>query len=225
MLKCNVMKEAKAGKHPPGDEEIILRIINGEVRLYEEIMRKYNRRLFRISNAILNAEEDVEDVLQVSYVNAYRSLKDFKGRSSFSTWLIRIVINESMHWKKRRIKQQQVLIDNGTLNKEPDTPLNVVMNNELKTILEKAVSDLPENYRIVFVMREIEDMSISETMEALNLSEANVKVRLTRAKEALRENLGAWYKSEEVFAFHLSRCNRIVANVMELIKEGKVENL
>ena len=92
------------------------------------------------------------------------------------------------------------------------------MNKELKSIFEKALAQLPEKYRLVFIMREVENMSISETMESLNITEANVKVRLNRAKEMLREQLSAHYKTTELYGFHLTRCDKVVKNVLAFIE-------
>jgi RNA polymerase sigma factor (sigma-70 family) len=197
------------------DEEVVQKILDGETSLYEKLMRKYNLRLFRISKSIVHSDEDAEDVMQNTYVNAYIHLGGFKKEAQFSTWLIRILINESMLCKKRIARRNEATLESqDAVSYSNVTPLNTLMNSELKYVLEKAVSDLPEKYRVVFVMREIEGMTTNDTMEALGLTESNVKIRLTRAKEALRDNLGAYYKSEQVYAFHLTRCDRIVANVM-----------
>jgi RNA polymerase sigma-70 factor (ECF subfamily) len=98
------------------------------------------------------------------------------------------------------------------------------MNTELRNILENALIKLPEKYRLVFVMREVEDMSTAETMECLSLSESNVKVRLNRAKELLRTSLSQYYKTEELFDFHLSKCDKIVANVLSIIRQKMINN-
>ncbi len=196
------------------DEEIVERILKGEKHLFENLMRKFNPRLYRIGMSIINVDEEVEDVMQTAYLNAYLHLGDFLRKSSFSTWLTRIFINESLLNVRKKQKHKVVQLEKQENFSHDDTPLNSLMNNELKTILEKSIGELPEKYRMIFVMREIEDMSINETMELLSLSESNVKVRLNRAKEMLRNNLSAQYKSPQVFDFHLSRCNRVVNQVM-----------
>lgn len=199
------------------DKELVSRIVKGEKRLYEQLMRKYNQRLYRISRSIVNDDAAAQDVMQTAYLNAYLHLADFQGKSSFATWLTQILINESLLYKKRRQKHQEILRNNEKNPIHHQTPLAELMNNELKTILEQTVSDLPEKYRLVFVMREIEDMSVSETMEVLHLSESNVKVRLNRAKEMLRTSLSSHYKSSDVFHFHLTRCDTVVRFVMAQI--------
>src|SRR6185312_8795141 len=134
------------------DEEVIARVISGEKHLYESLMRKYNLRLYRISRSIINDDMAVEDVMQTAYLNAYLNLAGFQNKSSFSTWLTRILINESLLYKKKQLKREQLVETQGThyIN---DTPLHGLMNKELKTLLEKSIDDLPEKYKLVFVMR------------------------------------------------------------------------
>lgn len=199
------------------DEETVSRIVNGEVHLYESLIRKYNQRLYRISRSIIHDDDDVEDIMQTAYLNAYINLKTFKNKSTFGTWLTKILINESLLHKKRKIKREQIRLEKQELNYHNETPLNGLMNSELKTILEKSIAVLPEKYRLVFVMREIEEMSTNETMDTLNLTESNVKVRLTRAKEMLRDSLSVHYKSSGVYDFHLTRCDKIANHVMDQI--------
>lgn len=196
------------------DEQIVDHILKGEKHLYEGLMRKYNRRLFRISMSIINDDMGVEDVMQTAYLNAWLNLAKFKNKSSFGTWLTRILINESLLYKKKKLKQQ-VLVDAQKENYLSETPLNNLMNKELKILLEKTIADLPEKYKIVFVMREIEEMSTNETMDVLNISESNVKVRLNRAKEMLRGNLSSYYRSNQLYEFNLIRCDKVVSFVME----------
>jgi RNA polymerase sigma factor (sigma-70 family) len=203
------------------DEEFVARIIRGEKNLYEALIRKYNARMYRISRAIINDDQEAEDIMQTAYFNAYLHLNDFKSESLFSTWLTKILINESLLQKKRKQKINQIATDQPENDNQTKTPLQDLMNVELKAILEKTISDLPEKYRLVFVMREIEDMSVNETMDVLNLSESNVKVRLNRAKEMLRTNLSTYYTLSQVYDFHLSRCNRVTESVMGQIDTMK----
>lgn len=196
------------------DEEIVAKILNGEVRLYEVIIRKYNQQLYRISMSIINDDDEAEDIMQTAYLNAFRQLANFKHQSSFATWLTRILINESLLHKKHKQKLEKVLTESAYTDYHDETPLNDLMNKELKLALEKAVSTLPEKYRMVFVMREVQGMSTNETMQALSISESNVKIRLNRAKDMLRTELNSYWKSQELFEFNLVRCDRIVNFVM-----------
>jgi RNA polymerase sigma factor (sigma-70 family) len=199
------------------DEEIVLRIVNGERHLYENLMRKFNERLYRISMSIINDDKDAEDIMQTAYLNAYRQLANFKQQSSFSTWLTRILINESLLHKKRKLKLEKTLMENTYNDYHPETPLDNLINKELKIILEKAVLTLPEKYRMVFVMREVQGMTTNETMEALELGESNVKIRLNRAKEMLRAELNSYWKPGQLLEFNLVRCDVIVNYVMNKI--------
>jgi RNA polymerase sigma factor (sigma-70 family) len=202
---------------PMSDETLVTRIVNGETHLYEQLMRKYNSQMYRISMSIVNDDKEAEDVMQIAYINAYRQLVNFKHQSSFNTWLTRILINESLLRKKRKTKLEKVITETRHQhnNYQTTTPLDALMNKELKQILEKAVLTLPEKYRKVFVMREVQGMSTNETMEALELGESNVKIRLTRAKEMLRQELNNYWQPREIFGFNLVRCDVIVNYVMQ----------
>jgi RNA polymerase sigma-70 factor (ECF subfamily) len=202
------------------DETIVNRILQGETDLYEILMRKYNERLYRISLSIVEDDKEVEDVMQIAYINAYRQLANFRQQCSFGTWLTRILINESLLHKKRNQRTEQLHMETIFMDSHNETPLSGLINKELKLVLEKAVASLPEKYRTVFVMREVQGMSTSETMEALSLGESNVKIRLNRAKEMLRADLQRLWNPREIYEFNLVRCDRIVNNVMEAIKAG-----
>ncbi len=206
------------------DEELISRILNGEKGLYEHIMRRYNERMYRTCMSIIHDDAEAEDIMQNAYVKAYENLHKFEGKSKFGTWLLRILINESLLWlqkNKRKISyQQSVLADNKTdsFNTKTNNPAHQVMNNELKKILEEAIGQLPQKYRTVFIMREVENMSTEETGKSLQISQINVKVRLNRAKEMLRKTLvNSEYK--ELYSFHAIRCDRVINNVMQKINE------
>ena len=205
------------------DEEIIARILHGEKDLYSMIVRRYNQRLYRVGMSIINDDTEVEDAMQVAYINAYENLGKFAFRSSFPTWLTRILINECLLRLRKRKKSISMNDENMEnvmrQNKEPQTPVTAIVNSELRSILNNAISKLPEKYRSVFVMREIENMNIAETKECLDLSEVNVKVRLNRAKAMLRDILSAQYSKDDILQFHLSRCDRMVEKVMTSIRE------
>ena len=205
------------------DNEIISRVLKGEKNLYANIVRKYNQRLYRVGMSIINDDTEVEDVMQVAYIRAYENLGKFAFKSAFSTWITRILINESLLRLKKR--KQSLNMNDDVMNNDiyhhhlvdSQTPLMKVVNSELKIILEKAIRQLPEKYRTVFIMREIESMNVAETRECLDLSEVNVKVRLNRAKAMLKNSLAEYYRKEDILNFHLSRCDRIVENVMRQV--------
>jgi len=173
--------------------------------------------------SMLNDDAEIEDAMQVAYINAYENLGKFAFKSSFPTWLTRILINECLlrlRKRKKSISMNDENIENVMKqDKGPQTPVTATVNSELRSILNDAISRLPEIYRSVFVMREIENMSIAETKECLNISEVNVKVRLNRAKALLRDILSAQYSKEDILHFHLSRCDRMVDTVMRSIRD------
>lgn len=205
------------------DQEIITRILNGEKNLYALIVRRYNQRLYRVAMSIINDDAEVEDAMQVAYINAYENLGKFAFKASFSTWLTRILINESLLRLKKRgksINMNDDIMDQEIYQQhkiEVQTPVARMLNSELKVALEEAIAQLPEKYRTVFIMREIEDMNVAETKACLDISEVNVKVRLNRAKALLKESLSVFYKKEDILHFHLTRCDRMIEQVMSKI--------
>ncbi len=203
------------------DKEIIAQVLKGHKNLYEKIIRKYNPRLYRIAFSLVKDYSDAEEIMQIAYIKAYENLEKFEGKAEFSTWLTKILINEGLQLLRNK-KRYETMDSNDQhtekKNKElPYTPLDKVVNEELKQLLENSIGQLPDKYRTVFVMREMEQMSVSETMGCLDLSESNVKVRLNRAKEMLRESLSDYYRYTDLYNFHLSRCNKIVENVLQKI--------
>lgn len=205
------------------DNEIIARVIHGDKELYALLIRRHNQRLYRIGLSIINDENEVEDVMQSAYIKAYENLGKFAFKANFSTWLIKILINESLLRLKQRgrsINMNDDVMDMEIYQQRTAkvvTPLARTMNEELKTILEECIHKLPEKYKVVFIMREIEGMNVADTQECLDISEANVKVRLNRAKSLLKESLSGFYQKEDILHFHLSKCERLVQQVMSVI--------
>ncbi len=198
---------------PVPDEELIARILAGEKRLFEQLMRKYNQRLYRIGMSVLANEAEAEDAMQTAYINAYEHLSGFGHRASFGTWLTKIMLNQCYE-QRRKNKHLLTTIEQTDNIAIMNTAVNELANKELGRTLQQAVARLPEKYRVVFVLREIEDLSVRETSAALQIEESNVKVRLNRAKTMLRENLNGYMK-DHVYSFHLSKCDRIVNRVLE----------
>lgn len=197
------------------DAEIIERILSGEKQLFELLIRKYNQRLYRIGMSILANEAEAQDAMQTTYINVYEHLPRFENRSQFSTWLTRIMLNQCLQQKRKAGYQiSHSVHPNNYITMK--TPANELANKELNSILERAIAQLPEKYRLVFVLREIEDMSVRDTSDALNIEETNVKVRLNRAKTMLRQSLHGYMK-ENVYSFHLSKCNIVVNHVMQYL--------
>lgn len=202
------------------DNEIINKILAGEKKLFEQLMRRHNPSMFRIGMTILNNDADVEDVMQTAYINAYQHLSSFRQEAAFGTWLKRIMINEcnqQLKKRKRGVREDISVIDehhSAGMTETKESPVARVIDKELGEALEHALMQVPEKYRVVFVMREIEQLSNAETAQVLQISPVNVKVRLLRAKLILRGKISEYYKNDLVFPFHLIRCDRIVNKVM-----------
>lgn len=197
--------------NPDPDAALIAKIIGGEKRAFEKLIRKYNQRLFRIGMTILSDERETEDAMQWAYISAYQHLPEFEQRASFGTWLVRIMLNQC-YQQQRKKKAELVGLEQTVHLSNMKTPANDLINKELGKVLEHVIADLPEKYRLVFMLREVESMSVRETSSALGLEESNVKVRLNRAKTMLRDRLKGYMK-DEVYAFHLSRCDQMVERV------------
>ncbi|HWB93229.1 MAG TPA: RNA polymerase sigma factor [Puia sp.] len=195
------------------DDELIKRVVAGEKELFEVIVRRYNQRLFRIGMAILGDDMETEEAMQAAYINAYEHLVQFEFRAAFGTWLTRIMLNQCYKAKRDQTRVATIIPQDSENLINMKTPENVMASKELSQVLENAISQLPEKYRLVFVLREIEDLSVRETAEIAGIETSNVKVRLNRAKTMLRENLTGYIKGA-VFPFHLTRCDRIVEGVM-----------
>lgn len=202
------------------DFEIITKILNGETAFYELIIRRYNPYLFKIGRSYGFIHHDTEDLMQEAFISAYTNLSKFKNRSSLKTWLVKIMLNHCYHRKQKASYKSEFassLVENIHVapmfsNNNSNTG-KTVMNNELKHVLETALVELPDDYKLVFTLRELNGMNTRETAEALDISESNTKIRLRRAKAMLRKEIEKMYTPEEIFEFNLIYCNRIVKNV------------
>jgi RNA polymerase sigma-70 factor (ECF subfamily) len=205
------------------DEEIVNLIRGGDTALFELIMRRHNARVFRVVRAIVKTADEAEDVMQEAYVNAFAHLGGFEGRSSVSTWLTRIAVHEAFA-RVRRGRRIDPGVDPESedfVMQQPDrhTPEARASDHEHRALLEDAIDALPEHYRTVFVLRAVEELSVAETAEVLEVSEETVKTRLHRARIALQESLLERTRAATpaVFGFHLSRCDRVVNAVLARI--------
>jgi RNA polymerase sigma-70 factor (ECF subfamily) len=200
------------------DEDVVARVLAGETELFEMIMRRYNQRLFRTVRALTPNDAEAEDVLQEAYVNAYHHLAQFEGRAKFSTWLTRIAIHEAL--ARRKTRGRLTTIEDLELRPAMDpTPEEKATSSELRGVLQRAIENLPEPLRVVFMMREVEGLDTEETAACLGLSAANVKVRLFRARGLLRDAIDRELGSEvrKLHAFAGARCDAIVARVLSRI--------
>jgi len=197
-------------------------------------MRKYNGKLFRIARAILKDDSDAEDVLQEAYLDAYRHIGDFRGGSELSTWLTRIVINQALMRVRKERRRSSIVPFRSALMHETDSPEVQVPDQqsespsasairaETRQMLERRIDELPVAFRTVFIMREVEEMSVEETARCLSITPATVRTRLFRARALLREALARDIDTAtgDVFAFAGARCDRIVANVLARLNSG-----
>lgn len=208
------------------DEEIIRRIVAGERELFELLLRRYNQRVYRAVRAILRNPDETEDVMQQAYVNAYRCLHQFEGRSSFPTWMTKIAMREAAARNKKTVSLMHVVPEpkgESTMNDFPEpspNPEERAVAADLMQHVEAEVAALPETYRAVLLMREVEGLSTEETAACLEVSTEVVKTRLHRARTMLRDALyrRAGLGLQSIFTFGSQRCDRLVARVMEEIR-------
>jgi RNA polymerase sigma-70 factor, ECF subfamily len=212
------------------DENIVARVLAGDTGAYEIIMRRHNQRLYRVVRAITRDDSETEDVIQDAYVRAYTCLHQFAGQAKFSTWLTKIAINEALARRRRSSHMSNSTDESGEKkgmerfrSQAPD-PERQTLQGELRNVLESAIDALPEIYRIVFMMREVQDLSTTETADCLSITEETVKIRLHRSRAMLRRDLykRAGAESSLAFQFLGDRCDRIVAGVMRRIQGAAV---
>ena len=205
------------------EQELIERILDGEKKLYEIIVRRFNPYLYKIGRSYNFSHEDTEDLMQDSFVDAYKNLSQFEARSGFKTWLIRIMLNNCFRKKSKSSFKNETMkeitdSDRPLYAQSGEDTANLVSRRELNSIIETAMAQLPHEYRMIFSLREINGCSVAETAELLNISEANVKVRLNRTKTMLRNNIENDFIGENIFEFNLVYCSAMVNRVMNEIK-------
>jgi RNA polymerase sigma-70 factor, ECF subfamily len=220
--------EAATSQERLSDEEVVARVLAGETGMFEVVMRRHNQRLYSVARAILRNDGEAEDVMQDAYVRAYEHLNQFAGRAKFSTWLTRIAVHEALA-RQRRGNRYQELEPMSEREGDPmdrfasltPNPEQQASNSEIRRLLEEAVDNLPDSYRTVFMLRDIEEMSTTDAADVLEITEENVKVRLHRARALLRKSLyaRAGMQKNEAFNFHAIRCDRVVKNVFERIQK------
>jgi len=216
------MTEDLPARSALSDDEIVARVRRGETALYELIMRRYNARLFRAARAILRNDAEAEDAVQQAYISAYEHLGQFHGEARFSTWLTRIGVHAALGRRRTIGRRAEVGLPAETeeimsgRNTGADSPERAVAARQVGGIIEAAIDGLPDLYRVVFVLREVQQLSTVETAECLEVSEDVVKVRLHRGKQLLRAAMATRVDElmPDAFAFLGPRCDRIVSRVM-----------
>jgi RNA polymerase sigma-70 factor (ECF subfamily) len=215
-----------------GDDELVARVSRADHAAFEALMRRHNGRLFRVARTILRDEAEAEDALQEAYLEAYRHIRDFRGSAQLSTWLTRIVINQAL-MRVRKQKRDPVVVPitqphgapegqidasgvNDVVDESGESPPSAMLRAEIRNLLEQKIDELPVAFRTVFVMREVEDMTVQETAECLSIPEATVRTRLFRARALLRDAIARDMDLAVLNVFHFAgaRCDRIVENVL-----------
>jgi RNA polymerase sigma-70 factor, ECF subfamily len=206
------------------ETDLIRRAVEKDPEAIRAIIKDHNRRLYRVARSVVRDDGDAEDVLQEAYAKAFNALKDFRGEAGLSTWLTRIVFNEALQWRRRRIdvpaeaprENEADIIPfpvAGRLDVDPETGL---AQRQICALMERAIDELPDDFRTVLIARAIEDMSVEETAALLGLKPETVKTRLHRARRLLRNDLVAQIGPlfGDVFPFDGARCERMTARVL-----------
>ena len=215
------------------DAELAASAASGNESAFACIMRRHNRLLFRTARSILKNDAETEDALQEAYLQAWRALGSFRADAKLSTWLVRIVINQSLGRLRR--KGAEVIPLNGAMDldqqhgeasveDDPDQqPDKVAMRGEVRRLMEARIDLLPDVFRTVFMLRAVEELSVEETAIALDIEPATVRTRFFRARSLLREGLSRDIDMAigDAFSFAGVRCDRIVANVLAKLASGR----
>ena len=203
------------------DKQIVERILLGKIDDFEELMKRYNGQFFRIAIAYLENPEDAEDAMQTAYLKIFEKLGAFSWNSALGTWMIRVLINEcKMILRKRKYRMRYLANVSLKLKRKlfNTNSESMLVTQELRQFIERSILDLPSKYKVVYTMKEINGYSIKETAELLALSESNVKVRLHRAKDLLKNKILEANAQNELFDYHLGRCNIFRNRVMQAIR-------
>ncbi len=207
------------------DRQVVDRVLQGDAASFELIMRRHNRRLYRIARGILRNEAEAEDVVQEAYVRAFEKLEDYRGQRPLSAWLAKIAVNEALGRLRRAGTAKTISLDDPERTEEANfmaeltfagpNPEQSAAREEFRRFLETAIDALPEAYRVVFILRGVEEMSIDETAACLELEAGTVKTRFHRARKMLQQHLAGMVEvtAGETFPFAGERCDRIVAGV------------
>ncbi|HEU4625628.1 MAG TPA: RNA polymerase sigma factor [Steroidobacteraceae bacterium] len=205
------------------EASVVRRIVAGDRQAFAWLMRQSNRRLYRLARAVLRDAAEAEDALQEAYLAAFRSMNQFRGESSLATWLARLVLNECLGRARRDGRRQNVIplvsadSEIETVPAEDDDlPDRAAQRAQIRALLEQKLDQLPEDFRVVFVLRSVEEMSVEETAQCLGIPEATVRTRHFRAKSLLRESLARDIDLAErdLFEFGGAHCDGIIRRVL-----------
>lgn len=216
------------------DPELASRIAGGDRAAFEVLMRRHNRTLYRAARGVLRDDAEAEDAVQDAWIDAWRAISRFRGEAKLSTWLTRIAVNVALARLRKRNRSADILRidgeldmdtigdDEGTTMSAPERPDAAASRSETRALLERAVDTLPDAFRVVFVLRAIEEMTVEEAASALGIPEATVRSRFFRARSQLRESLAREIDValESAFGFAGARCDRIVARVLARLDDA-----
>lgn len=225
-MSAETFSSAKPG--PSTDTELAARILRGDRTAFEPLMRRHNQLLYRLARSILKDDADAEDAVQEAWISAFTHFDKFRGDAALSTWLARIAVNESYGRLRRRKRNAEVVTLDSVRADTPSTevtdmaddrteaPDAAALRTELRAMLESRIDALPEQFRTVFVLRDVQELSVEETAACLDIPEATVRSRAFRARALLREALAHDVDAATVRAFGFAgvRCDRIVTNVL-----------
>ena len=227
MTGSNIAKRRQSAAHD--DAALASRAAQGDALAFRAIMERHNRRLYRVARALLRDDSEAEDVVQEAYLHAFAALPRFRGESSLATWLTRITVNEALGRRRR----QRPTVELEAVDQAAGArvipfpgagadPERSAAQAQIRTLLESSIDALPELFRLVFVMRDVEELSIEETAALLHIRPATVKTRLHRARRLLRESLDGRLASalKDTFPFAGARCARITEAVLQRMALG-----
>jgi RNA polymerase sigma-70 factor (ECF subfamily) len=213
--------EATVPEAALSDAAIVSRVLGGDSALFELLMRRYNRLLFRLARGIVRDDDEARDVVQAAYVRAYYHLEQFRGPAGFKGWVARIAVNEALG----RVRRAPSIVDSeqhalGLPDLAEAEPENAASGRDLLRMLQAAIDRLPEEFRQVFILRGVEQLSIAETAELLDIKAATVKTRFHRARRMLQEQLHRKLDdaARETYQFGGQRCDAIVGAVLARIR-------
>ena len=219
---------------PDDDAQLARRIVSGDIGAFELLMRRHNRRLYRLARATLRDDAEAEDALQEAYLTAHRAIAGFRGDAGLGTWLSRLVTNECLDRLRKRARRHNIFpiasLDaqddpeaGMTIADDADAPDRALVRAQMRTLLERKLDALPEAFRSVFVLRAVEELSVEETAQSLGIPEATVRSRHFRARSLLRESLAQEIDLAErdLYEFGGAHCDRVVAAVLARLEAGR----
>ena len=217
---------------PTAQDKLLAQLAAGNLLAFEQLMRTHNRRLFRVARSILHADGDAEDAVQEAYLSAFRHFDGFRGDSALSTWLASIVVNEAYGRLRKQKRDANVVAfdahqrdvqrsgEEDMADETTELPEAAAMRTELRELLERRIDELPEQFRTVFVLRDVQELSVDETAACLDIPAATVRTRAFRARALLRESLAREIDVATINAFGFAgeRCDRVVASVLQRLQ-------